>query len=196
MKDSFLDTNIRLFRYYKGLAESAIAQVSDENMHWRINEDQNSIVIVMKHLAGNMLSRWTDFLTSDGEKTWRNRDSEFEDTFTDRQALMDYWEQGWTCLFQALEVAKSHSPDEIIYIRNEGQTVMEAILRQLAHYCNHIGQIIFISKMVANDWKSLSIPKNKSAEFNARLFASDKKEADFTKTAQSFSSEKEDNNNQ
>lgn len=145
----------------------------------------------MKHLAGNMLSRWTDFLTTDGEKPWRDRDSEFEDTVNDRTELMEYWERGWDSLFQAIDISKSHSLDEIVYIRNEGQSIMEALLRQLAHYSNHVGQIIYIAKMRSNSWKSLSIPKNKSREFNSQLFGQEKSKKDFTEAARSFNKKKD-----
>lgn len=156
-------------------------QVTDEQLHWQPNEASNSIAIIVKHMAGNMLSRWTDFLTADGEKTWRNREAEFEDTFTGREDLLAYWEKGWQCLFDAIEPLSKTDLERIIYIRNEGHTVVEAINRQLAHYAYHVGQIVYLARLIANeDWKSLSIPKGGSEAFNAEKFAQEKKRQHFT----------------
>jgi hypothetical protein len=181
MQTAYLTSALKLFSYYKKLAEDAIAQVPDEQLFHLPSEDSNSIAIIMQHLAGNMLSRWTDFLTTDGEKTWRNRDAEFEPVIKNKPGLMDYWQKGWQCLFNALEPLQAEDLDKIIYIRNEGHTVLEAINRQLAHYPYHVGQIVFLAKVLhTNEWKSLSIPKNKSQEYNQEKFAQDRQDSFFT----------------
>ena len=158
-----------------------MAQIDDEKLFFQVNEDANSIAIIVQHLAGNMLSRWTDFLTTDGEKEWRNRDAEFEKNITNKQDLLAYWNSGWQCLFNSLEPLTSSDLDKIIYIRNEGHTVLEAINRQLAHYPYHVGQLVFLAKLLAADkWKSLSIPKNKSQEYNQEKFSKEKENSLFT----------------
>jgi hypothetical protein len=152
-----------------------------KNYFFQVNEDANSIAIIVQHLAGNMLSRWTDFLTTDGEKEWRNRDAEFETNITNKQDLLAYWNSGWQCLFNSLEPLTSSDLDKIIYIRNEGHTVLEAINRQLAHYPYHVGQLVFLAKLLAADkWKSLSIPKNKSQEYNQEKFSKERSDIFFT----------------
>ena len=173
---------IKQFQYYKHLGEKTFSQLTDEELFWQYNENSNSIAIIVNHLSGNMLSRWTDFLTTDGEKEWRNRDEEFEDTIKTKEQLLDKWEKGWKYLFDALAQIKTDEDlQQIIYIRNEGHTVIEAINRQLAHYPYHVGQIIFIGKLIKDiDWNSLSIPKNKSADYNQTKFSSDKKTQHFT----------------
>lgn len=139
------------------------------------------MALVMKHLAGNMLSRWTDFLTSDGEKPWRNRDQEFELYDQDREALMRYWSEGWQCLFNTLQSLQDENLNQFIFIRGEKQTVQDAIYRQLAHYAYHVGQIVYIGKMYQGEhWISLSIPKGKSEEYNAKKFNEEKKDGHFT----------------
>jgi hypothetical protein len=169
------------FRYYKMLGEKAIAQLEPEQLFTTPNEDSNSIAVIVQHLRGNMLSRWTDFLSSDGEKTWRNRDGEFENVLKDKDALMKAWEEGWKCLFDTLDSLKPEDLSKTIYIRNEGCMVIDAINRQLAHYPYHVGQIVYIAKMVKKTgWDSLSIPKNKSAEFNAQKFSQEKTMKHFT----------------
>jgi hypothetical protein len=150
------------------VGDRAIERVSDEQLHQSYNDDSNSIAIISKHIAGNSISRWTDFLTSDGEKLSRNRDDEFEETAESKEELLALWNKGWACLFNAIDPLKPDDLMRIIYIRNEGHTVMEAINRQLAHIPYHIGQIVYIAKMVAEGgWQSLTIPKGKSKEFNA-----------------------------
>jgi hypothetical protein len=157
------------FMQYKTLAEKAIDQVPDEKIYWQYNPESNSIAIIVKHMTGNMFSRFTDFYTSDGEKKWRDRDGEFENEKLSREKLRALWNEGWDCLFNILNGLTADDLSKIVLIRNEEHTVMEAINRQLTHYSSHIGQIIFISKMVLNnEWKSLSIPKNTSREFNAK----------------------------
>ncbi|WP_116789090.1 DUF1572 family protein [Flavobacterium psychrotrophum] len=178
---SYLESTRKQFLYYKTLGEKAMAQLEPEQLFYSADEDTNSIAVIVKHLQGNMLSRWTDFLTSDGEKEWRNRDDEFIDTYIDKNALMAGWEQGWQCLFTALDTVTPESLDSIIYIRNEGHTVVEAINRQLAHYPYHIGQIVFYAKMLKQTaWESLSIPKNNSAQYNSGKFAQEKAIRNFT----------------
>jgi hypothetical protein len=179
--NNYLDSTKKLFAYYKKLGDDAMAQIDDEKLFFQVNEDANSIAIIVQHLAGNMLSRWTDFLTTDGEKEWRNRDAEFEINITNKQDLLAYWNRGWQCLFKSLEPLTSGDLDKIIYIRNEGHTVMEAINRQLAHYPYHVGQLVFLAKLLAADkWKSLSIPKNKSKEYNQEKFTKEKGNSFFT----------------
>ena len=179
--NNYLDSTKKLFAYYKKLGDDAMAQIDDEKLFFQVNEDANSIAIIVQHLAGNMLSRWTDFLTTDGEKEWRNRDAEFETNITNKQDLLAYWNSGWQCLFTALEPLTSSDLDKIIYIRNEGHTVLEAINRQLAHYPYHVGQLVFLAKLLAADkWKSLSIPKNKSQEYNQEKFSKERSDIFFT----------------
>ncbi len=139
----FLESAIKLFRYYKKLGEGAIAQLTDKEVLHKPNEASNSIALIVHHLSGNMLSRWTNFLSSDGEKSWRNREAEFEESYPDKATMMMAWEEGWSCLFAALGSLKANDLSRIIYIRNEGQPVLEAIQRQLAHYSSHVGQICF-----------------------------------------------------
>ena len=181
MQPVYLNSALKLFAYYKKLGDDAMAQIDDEKLFFQVNEDANSIAIIVQHLAGNMLSRWTDFLTTDGEKEWRNRDAEFEKNITNKQDLLAYWNSGWQCLFNSLEPLTSSDLDKIIYIRNEGHTVLEAINRQLAHYPYHVGQLVFLAKLLAADkWKSLSIPKNKSQEYNQEKFSKEKENSLFT----------------
>jgi hypothetical protein len=179
--NNYLESVRKQFGYYKMLAEKTMAQVPDEKLFWQFNEESNSIATIVKHLWGNMLSRWTDFLTTDGEKDWRNRDAEFENDITSRQELMNKWNEGWNCLFTALDHLTEKDLDKEVYIRNQGHTVIDAINRQLAHYPHHIGQIVFIGKMVCGSkWTSLSIPKGKSNEFNADKFSKPKHTEHFT----------------
>ena len=161
--------------YYKTVAEKAIEQLEAEQLFISVNEDTNSIATIMNHMAGNMLSRWTDFLTSDGEKEWRTRDAEFENPTMTKEELLNNWNKGWDCFFNAINELKPEQLSQIIYIRNEGQTALDAINRQLAHYPYHIGQIVFYAKMLKKtEWNSLSIPKNKSNEYNADKFSKEK----------------------
>jgi hypothetical protein len=170
--ETYLNSVKKRFDYYKTLGEKTFDQVNDEQLFWQYNEESNSIATIVKHLSGNMLSRWTDFLTSDGEKPGRDRDKEFENDVKTRDELLDVWNEGWDCLFNALNSIKEDDWQKDIYIRNERHSVVDAINRQLAHYPYHIGQIVFIGKMVAGtQWKSLSIPKGKSDIFNTEKFA-------------------------
>lgn len=179
--NNFLPGTKKLFQYYKGLGEKAIAQVTDEQINWRPNEASNSIALIVHHLTGNMLSRFTDFLTSDGEKSWRNREAEFEVGYANKEDMMKAWERGWNMLFTAIDGLKESDLDSIIYIRNEGQTVMDALQRQLAHYPHHVGQILYIAKILKGDqWQSLSIPKGGSAGYNQKKFDEEKTIGHFT----------------
>jgi hypothetical protein len=167
----YLDDALYTLRYYKKLAERAFAQISDEDFFRTLDEESNGIAVSMKHMAGNMLSRWTDFLTTDGEKPERDRDIEFVMlSGATRDEMLAYWEKGWHCVFHAVEPL---GPDDLmrtVVIRGEDHTVIQAINRQLAHYAYHVGQIVFLSKhFKSSDWQSLSVPRNRSAEFNARI---------------------------
>lgn len=167
---SYLEESLTIFRQYKTLAEKAIAQVTDEQLTAALDPEMNSIAIVMKHLAGNMRSRWTNFLTSDGEKPDRHRDSEFVDPPETREALMEAWNEGWNRVFSALEPLSDADLTGTVAIRGEPHSVMQAIARQTAHYASHCGQIIFIAKHFQyKNWKSLSIPRNQSEEFTRRV---------------------------
>lgn len=177
----YLESAKKQFLYYKTLGEKAINQLEEEQLFVSLNEDTNSIATIVKHLHGNMLSRWTDFLTSDGEKEWRNRDNEFEDTYKSKEELLEKWNEGWNCLFEAINPLEPKHLSEIIYIRNEGHSVVEAVNRQLAHYPYHIGQIVFYAKLLKKtEWESLSIPKNKSGDYNAAKFSKEKSIKNFT----------------
>lgn len=179
--ENFLDSAKKLFRYYKSLGEKAIAQLNDEQVLIRPNDASNSIALIVHHLSGNMISRFTDFLTTDGEKPWRNRESEFEEAYPNKAAMMEAWEKGWACLFNTVDALKPEDLSKIIYIRNEGQTVLEAIQRQLAHYPHHVGQILFQAKVLKGDeFKSLSIPKGGSGDFNKEKFSKEKERRHFT----------------
>lgn len=178
---SYLESIKKQFLYYKMLGEKAIDQLEPQQLFVSVNEDTNSIATIIKHISGNMLSRWTDFLTSDGEKEWRNRDAEFENDLQSKEEVLAVWNKGWNCFLDALNSLKPEQLSDIIYIRNEGHTVIEAINRQLAHYPYHVGQIVFYAKQLKNgDWNSLSIPKNKSGNYNAEKFAKEKEIKNFT----------------
>jgi hypothetical protein len=188
VSEDFLRSANRQFLYYKTLGEKAIDQLEPEQLFVSLNDDTNSIATIVKHLHGNMLSRWTDFLTTDGEKEWRNRDREFsEDNSTPlsvtekKLEVLKQWNEGWECLFNTLNSLKPEDLNKIIYIRNEGHTVLEAINRQLAHYPYHVGQMVFYAKILKkSEWTSLSIPKNKSNDYNADKFSKDKSKKHFT----------------
>ncbi len=169
---SYVEDSIALFRYYKHLGDRAMAQVTDEQLYLTLDREANSIAIVVKHMAGNMRSRWTDFLTTDGEKPSRDRDSEFATPAATREALLADWESGWAAVFGALEPLTDADLGRTITIRGEAHSVMQAINRQVAHYAHHVGQIVLLSKHYACDhWESLSVPRNRSAEFNAKVAA-------------------------
>lgn len=188
VSEDFLRSAKRQFLYYKTLGEKAMEQLEPEQLFVALNEDTNSIAVIVKHLHGNMLSRWTDFLTTDGEKETRNRDGEFEESAStplnvtkDKEELMKKWAEGWECLFNALESLKPEDLSTIVYIRNEGHTALEAINRQLAHYPYHVGQMVFYAKLLKkSEWDSLSIPKNKSKDYNSDKFSKEKTRKHFT----------------
>lgn len=171
---SYIQDSLAVFRYYKRLAERAMEQVTDEQLLATLDAEANSIAIIVKHMAGNMRSRWTDFLTTDGEKPNRNRDSEFVDPPATRNQLLAEWENGWACLFNAIEPLTDADLGRTITIRGESHSVMQAINRQLAHYAHHVGQIVLLARHFASDhWQSLSVPRNQSAEFNRKVAAGD-----------------------
>ncbi|OFY88038.1 MAG: hypothetical protein A3F72_16300 [Bacteroidetes bacterium RIFCSPLOWO2_12_FULL_35_15] len=177
----YLDSVKKQFEYYKILGEKTFFQLPDEKLFWQYNDNSNSIATIVKHLWGNMISRWTDFLTTDGEKEWRKRDAEFENELTTRKELIDKWNAGWECLFNALNSLTMDHLNKEIYIRNQGHTITEAINRQLPHYAYHVGQIVFIGKMACgNDWTSLSIPKGNSKTYNEDKFSKPKHKEHFT----------------
>ena len=181
MTNDYLESVKKQFEYYKMLGEKTFDQLSDEQLFWQYNEESNSIAILVKHLWGNMMSRWTDFLTTDGEKDSRDREAEFENAIKTREALLEKWNEGWACLFTALNSVNEENFNTLIYIRNMGHTITEAINRQLAHYPYHIGQIVFIGKMVKDsEWTSLSIARGKSKVYNAEKFSKPKRKEHFT----------------
>jgi hypothetical protein len=181
MSTTYLSSAVRQFEYYKMLGEKAMQQVPEEALFWQYNDESNSIAVIVNHIAGNMLSRFTDFLETDGEKPWRNRDAEFQNNFSNREELLAYWNKGWLCLLETIKSLTDEQLESIVYIRNDGHTVTEAINRQLAHYPYHIGQIVFIAKMAAGEqWQSLSIARNKSGDYNARKFTQEKERRHFT----------------
>jgi len=159
------------FRSQKDLADRAIKQLEDQHLHQALDSNTNNIAVIMKHMAGNMRSRWTDLLTNDGEKPWRDRDGEFIDDFTSAQQLRDCWEQGWDCLFAALSALGPDDLDKTIHIRGEPHTVIKAIDRQLSHYGYHVGQIVLIARILAKDrWTTLTIPRGQSAQYNKTMW--------------------------
>ena len=163
------------------LGDRTFAQLSEEDFFWQFNEESNSIAVMVKHIWGNMMSRWTDFLTNDGEKDWRNRETEFADDIKDVKTLLQKWEEGWSCLFAALDSVNEENFDTPIMIRNQEHTMVEAVNRQMCHYSYHIGQIVYLGRMrVGKNWKSLSIPKGKSEEFNQMRFSKPPSRKHFT----------------
>ena len=181
MLETYLSSCRKQFEYYKVLGEKTIQALADEDLFVSLGSNSNSIGIIVNHLWGNMLSRWTNFLNENGEKTWRTREEEFEEIIQDRKELMRKWEEGWTCLFEALDSITEEHFDKIVYIRNIGHTIPEAINRQLCHYAYHIGQIVFIGKGIQGEgWQSLSIPKGQSKQYNEKRFANPKRKGHFT----------------
>jgi len=169
----FLEAAIAKHTAQRDLAERAIAQLSDEKLHQPLDENTNSVAIIMKHMAGNMLSRWTDFLTTDGEKDWRNRDSEFVDDFHSRDELMAFWQRGWDCLFSTLNALTAADLTRTVRIRGQPHNVIEAIHRGLDHYGYHVGQIVLVARVLAkDDWTTLTIPRGESQEYNRRVWQS------------------------
>lgn len=163
----YLQTAIRRLRYYKVLGEKTFDQLTDADMHFKPNEASNSIAVIIQHVAGNMLSRWTNFLSEDGEKPWRNRDEEFEVHDYSKQQLLELWENGWICFLEALTSLTENDLLKTVYIREEPLLVIDAINRQLAHYPYHVGQILYVAKIIKDTgWQSLSIEKGKSETYN------------------------------
>jgi hypothetical protein len=173
---NYLETTKKVFLQYKKQAEDAMAQLSDEQLFWAPSEESNSIAIIVKHLWGNMLSRWTNFLTTDGEKESRDRDSEFVTSdITTRPQLLEKWNEGWKCFINCLNSLNVEDLEKIVKIRNEDHTVIEALQRQIAHYASHIGQIVYLAKAQKDKgWKTLSIPKGQSKQFNANMMGTKK----------------------
>ncbi|MFT5997591.1 MAG: putative damage-inducible protein DinB [Neolewinella sp.] len=175
MKITLLASYQKQFAYYRHLGEKAMAQLSDEELFRDDAAGSNSVAVIVKHLSGNMKSRWTDFLTTDGEKPWRNRDQEFIAGFSNRAELETAWAEGWAVLEVAVNGLQPEQLSTIVYIRNEGHMVAEALNRQLAHYAHHVGQIVLLGKQHrGTDWQPLSIPKGDSAKYNAGKFAEEK----------------------
>lgn len=178
---NYLDSARQLFRYYRELGDKALAQIGDDHIHWQPSAESNSVAVIVKHLSGNMLSRFTDFLTTDGEKPWRNRDAEFENDYADKAELLEAWDAGWQCFFNAVDPLKESDLGSIVYIRNQGHTVLEALSRQMCHYAYHVGQLVYLCRLLAGEqWQSLSIPKGGSQTYNADKFAQEKERKFFT----------------
>lgn len=181
MKTNYLQSAIKQFEYYKLLGDKTFEQLTDNDIQWQYNDESNSIAIMVKHIVGNMLSRWTNFLTEDGEKTWRDRDTEFENPYQNKAELLAAWKKGWACVFDAIKPLDETNFDKLVYIRNHGHTITEAINRQLCHYAYHVGQLVFVAKMIkGEDWKTLSVAKNKSKSYNSDRFAKNKSKKHFT----------------
>jgi hypothetical protein len=169
---SYLTDSLALFRHYKKLAEEAMKQVADAQLQIVLDPEMNSIAQTVKHMTGNMRSRWTDFLNTDGEKPDRQRDSEFVDPPATREKVLERWEEGWQLVFQALEPLTDADLSRTVFIRGEAHSVMQAVNRQIAHYAYHCGQIVLLAKHFrSQEWQSLSVPRNKSGEFNQRVLA-------------------------
>ena len=181
MKTQYINSVKMLFQHYKNLGRKTFDQLEDRDLFHRFDPESNSIAIIVNHLWGNMKSRWTEFLTSDGEKDWRERDLEFEDVIHTRGELLTKWEDGWKCLFDALDTINEDNFDTTVYIRNQAHSIMDAVNRQLGHYAYHVGQIVFIGRILKGDaWQSLSVPKGKSSEFNDAKFSKGKHGGHFT----------------
>jgi len=179
--EDYLSSVKKQFEYYKSLGDKTFSQLSEEAMFWQYNDDSNSVAIMVKHLVGNMLSRWTDFMTTDGEKEWRKRDKEFISTYSSKFEIILDWNKGWDCLFTAINPLQNSDLNKQIYIRNMGHSVTEAINRQLAHYSYHVGQIVYLGKMIqSNKWDGLSIAKGGSKAYNSDKFSKPKRKEHFT----------------
>jgi hypothetical protein len=181
METNYLESVTKQFAYYKMLGEKAMDQLHEEQLFAVPSKESNSIALLVQHLSGNMLSRWTDFLTSDGEKEWRKRDEEFEEVVKTKAELLKVWNKGWDVLFATLKSLKPEDLSKTVYIRNQGCTAVDAINRQLAHYPYHVGQMVYVAKLlVDHDWKTLSIAKNQSKNYNNEKFSQEKGMRHFT----------------
>lgn len=180
MASSYLKSVLLQFHYYKELGDKTIDQIPETKLSYKVNAQTNSINTIVKHLGGNMISRWTDFLTTDGEKEWRNREDEFNDTIQSKEDLIRTWNKGWEVMFNSLEKLNDEDLEKINYIRNEGHTVMESINRQLCHYSYHVGQLVYLGVLICGEeWNSLSIPKGESDQFNLEKFSKPKTRKNF-----------------
>lgn len=167
LPNEFLQSAVKRLSYYKDLGDKTFAQLTEADFHYQPNAASNSIALIIQHMAGNMLSRWTDFLTTDGEKEWRNRDTEFEEQQLSKEALLAFWEKGWACCLNTIRSLNEDDLMKTVTIRSEPLTVVDAINRQLAHYPYHVGQLIFLGKIITgNNWQNLSIPKGNSENYN------------------------------
>lgn len=181
MQNEYLNSVKKQFEYYKSVGEKTFDQLDEKNLFWQFNGESNSIAIIVNHLWGNMKSRWTNFLSTDGEKEWRNRDLEFESVIKTKVELLEKWYDGWNCLFNTLDSINKENFETKVYIRNQEHSIIDAINRQLAHYAYHIGQILYIGKMIkGREWKSLTIPKGQSNEFNKEKFSKGKHKGHFS----------------
>ncbi len=182
MNENYLSSIKKQFLYNRELGWKTIQQLNTDTLNWQYNQESNSISHLVKHLSSNMLSRWTNFLHSDGEKEWRNRDSEFESDILSPEQIKVAWDKGWDCLLHTIDNLQPDDLTKIVYIRNQGHTAVEAINRQLSHYSYHVGQIVFIGKMIQDkNWQSLSIPRGQSASYNKEMFSKEKERTHFTK---------------
>ncbi|MFP6596059.1 MAG: DUF1572 family protein [Candidatus Hydrogenedentota bacterium] len=181
MSDDYLTSLRKMYAFYRMLGDKTIAQVSDEELFWQYHENANSIGVLVQHISGNLLSRFTDFLTSDGEKDWRDRDSEFERCIDSREELIAAWDEGWKCLFAATDPLTDDDLEKIVYIRNEGHSVTEALNRSMAHCAYHVGQIVQIGVMLrGDDWETLSVARGQSKARNEAMFSQPRRRANFT----------------
>ena len=173
-ENEFLQSVVKRLKYYKELGDKTFAQLNEPDFHFKPNAESNSMAIIIQHMAGNMLSRWSDFLTTDGEKEWRNRDAEFEEQNLSKPELLQLWEKGWNCCLENITALAEDDLLKTIHIRSEGLLVVDAINRQLAHYPYHVGQIIYVAKIIKNEnWQNLSIAKGNSDDFNRQMMVKD-----------------------
>ena len=171
LQENYLESIQKEFLRYKGYGEKTFAQLTDRDIHWKYQEYDNCISVIVKHIAGNMLSRFTHFLTEDGEKPWRRREAEFDDTYATKKEMIAAWDKGWKCLFDAIDTVNTDNFQQTVKIRNEAHSVPEALNRQLAHYAGHVGQIVMLGKMIKGaDWASPTIPRGGSEAFNKAMF--------------------------
>ena len=170
LAQKYLDTILDRSKIYKKMGETSFLRLTNEQIHQKFSEEDNSIAVIVKHLSGNLLSRWTSFRSTDGEKPWRNRDSEFEDSIKDKEALKSIWDHGWSCFLDAISSLQADELLDTIEIRKKAHSILEAIERAVQHNAYHVGQIVYLSKSILGEkWESLSIPKNKSKEFNKKM---------------------------